>query len=200
MKQLPDARSSRIGPSQDDNSLISMRLPYSPSQTVRIPMTVSFPIPPTLRSGRAVPHPYFALSRPGDTTTATLQWQIHPVQDGPLRYTLIDLAAEEAASEMPLVEVEVEEQLAAQSGIRAIYHHIGLGTSLSIDHSEGILLLPEPVGPEDAAWEGVVVASLLGLLSQVRGIQAESKQKEVKPRGRRWSLFKSLPAIRRHSL
>lgn len=162
-------------------------------------MVTSFPIPPTIRQHHSIPHPYFTIYRPGpvDSAEPILQWQVHPVQDGALRYTLVRTAND---------TVHSDDAAADSQEVKAIYHHIGLGESLSQNHSEGILLLPEPVGRENSAWEGAVIASLLGLLFQVRAVPLGDKSKltsaNTRPatKTRRWSLFKKgLPALRRHS-
>jgi len=77
-----------------------------------------------------------------------LEWQIHPSTDGLLRYTL------------------VQEDEILGTRICAIYHHAGWRLSLSHGPSEGVLLLSE--SEKDRELEGVVVASLLALLAQLR--------------------------------
>lgn len=184
--------------SDDKRCLITMQSPRS-SHTVNIPMVTSFPIPPTVRQHCNIPHPYFTIHRPGsvDFAEPILEWQVHPIQDGALRYTLVQISKNNAPT---------NDAAAVASEIKAIYHHIGIGESLSQDHSEGILLLPEPIGRENSAWEGAVVASLLGMLSQLRAIPVDDKTKWTKSntktatKMRRWSLFKKgSPAVRRPS-
>lgn len=188
----------KLASSEDENCIITMQSPRS-SQIVRIHMSTSFPIPPSNRQKHNnTRNPFFTIYRPGEAELSTpiLQWQIRPVSDGPLRYTLVDLAAAEAVRGMPLAENPTE----SRPDIKAIYHHVGLVDSLEQDHSEGILLLPEPVGRENAAWEGAVIASLLGLLAQVRTTTTDGKPKLARSRTRGWSLLKKgLPTIRRHS-
>jgi hypothetical protein len=77
-----------------------------------------------------------------------LEWQVHPAKDGLLRYTL------------------VQKYRKLGSRICAIDHHMGWELSLSVEYSEGVLLLPELHGNED--FEEFVVASLLGILVQLR--------------------------------
>lgn len=58
-----------------------------------------------------------------------------------------------------------------QHRIRAIYHNVGVGTSLVQPFSEGVLLLPANNKDMDANLEMVVVTSLIGLLWKAREIQ-----------------------------
>ncbi|KAH8905304.1 hypothetical protein BR93DRAFT_780754 [Coniochaeta sp. PMI_546] len=138
----------------------------------KVPVQMSFPIPDSMTKAGVSRNPYFSFSLPGSYTT--LQWQIHPVEDGPLRYTLVAMnpGEDEAQSEK----------------VQAIYHHMGLGTSLStMQHSEGILLLPPCQDGQDSAQEAVIVASLLGLLWRVRGMGGTGRR--TSEGGRRNSLF-----------
>ncbi|KKY35523.1 hypothetical protein UCDDA912_g04484 [Diaporthe ampelina] len=57
--------------------------------------------------------------------------------------------------------------------IRAIYHNVGLGFSLSQPFSEGALLLQDGLDPE---LEAIVVASLLGLLWRARGEESRPRK------------------------
>lgn len=86
-----------------------------------------------------------------------LEWQIHPASDGLLRYTL------------------VQEDAIRGTRICAIYHHAGWRLSLSHGPSEGILLLSE--AENDGAFEGVVVASLLGVLVQLRRLGLQKNRR-----------------------
>lgn len=125
-------------------------------------MDTFFPIPPSTRAGDVIHHPYFTLDVPLSkndmSSTTPLEWQIYPIQDGPLRYTLVDKGKPGDTA----------------ARIRAIYHDAGCSKPLSHGCSEGVLLLPEWAGEadEEAAYtEGVVVASILGVLWQVRALQ-----------------------------
>jgi hypothetical protein len=77
-----------------------------------------------------------------------LQWQIHPIEFGLRCYILVDLSP------------------AATTGIRAIYHHIGLAPSLQTGYSERVLLMPED--EDSLRLEGAVVASVLWMLGELR--------------------------------
>ncbi|OIW34698.1 hypothetical protein CONLIGDRAFT_709987 [Coniochaeta ligniaria NRRL 30616] len=143
----------------------------------KVPVQMSFPIPDSPTKAGISRNPYFSFSLPG--STAIFQWQIHPVEHGPLRYTLVAIDPGSSPRDG-----------AAQSGekVQAIYHHIGLGTSLStMQHSEGILLLPPCRDGQESAQEGVIVASLLGLLWRVRGMGDRGRR--TSEGGRRNSLF-----------
>jgi hypothetical protein len=101
---------------------------------------------------------------------AQLRWEIHPVQDGPLRYTLRRSALGPSA---------LSEQYGAESGIsgpttEAIYHHVGLGLSLSQAYSEGVLLLPPGIDPRA---EAVYVTSVLGMLWRLRGMETAGNER-----------------------
>ncbi|KAB5580025.1 hypothetical protein GE09DRAFT_423074 [Coniochaeta sp. 2T2.1] len=134
----------------------------------RIPVRMSFPIPDSITKAGISRNPYFGFVLPG-RGGRTYQWEIHPVEHGPLRYTLVSVDGADGS----------------QKTEEAIYHHMGLGASLStIQYSEGILLLPPC---RDSALEGVVVASLLGLLWRVRAMGDNGRR--TSETGRRNSLF-----------
>lgn len=97
---------------------------------------------------------------------SNLEWQTHPVEHGPLRYTLIDSnSGSDPASNPPT--------------IHAIYHHVGIGFGLPHGYSEGVLLLSEDLSAEA---EALAVTTLLGLLRQVRSVN------QPPPRPRKKSL------------
>lgn len=133
----------------------------------------SFPLPDTIAAGMVHRAPYFTISAPAAeplipisdnvVRRPALQWQIHPREHGNLRYTLVDTRLAPSLS-------AVDD---ANDAVYAIYHHIGLGASLALNHSEGVLLLREGLSMED---EAVIVASLLGLLWQVRGMRFQYKK------------------------
>ncbi|KAF9893203.1 hypothetical protein FE257_011626 [Aspergillus nanangensis] len=133
------------------------------------PVMVSHEIPPSKTRVGTFEHPFFTFKIPGDIDMATFQWQIHPVEHGRLRYTLVRKASGD--NDIP------KEQVCA------IYHHIGLGASLSLPHSEGVLLLPPRMSSET---EAMVVASTLGFLWRLREMNG------VKEKKRRLSFVKSL--------
>ncbi|KAM4066629.1 hypothetical protein HRG_000708 [Hirsutella rhossiliensis] len=130
--------------------------------THAIDVTASFP---TTSSAGTTRHPLFTLKPHGGARR--LQWQIDPRQDGPLRYTLVETRGEEEPCSEPKT-------------IRAIYHHIRQGASLSMRSSEGVVLVPEDDGDET---ELLVVASLLGLLWRVRGLEVRPPPVDQAPHG-----------------
>jgi hypothetical protein len=125
---------------------------------LRMKMDIFFPIPNSARGNKTISHPYFTLtpSIPDTKVTTQFEWQIHPLRDGILRYTL----------------VQNDENLG--SSICAIYHHMGWDLSLSLGYSEGVLLLPEAAKPIEL--EGIVVASLIGILKQLRMLTTDKKR------------------------
>ncbi|KAJ0160432.1 hypothetical protein CTA2_7973 [Colletotrichum tanaceti] len=138
----------------------------------------SFPVPDTKMHAAAPPvrHPWFAISHTSqdesdDAAVATgltpsnLEWQIRPTEHGPLRYTLVDTAVKAAVEAAGGGGGGGEPE--SEPLIHAIYHHIGIGFALPRDYSEGVLLLSENLDDEA---EALAVATLLGLLQQVRSI------------------------------
>lgn len=106
-------------------------------------------------SGEAHPAPWFTITSPEASTS--YQWQIHPVEHGPLQYTLVELPspAQDASA------IEPENQ----------HRNVGVDTSLVQPFSEGVLLLPASDKEMDANLEIVVVTSLIGLLWKAREVQ-----------------------------
>ncbi|KAK8128952.1 hypothetical protein PG984_010060 [Apiospora sp. TS-2023a] len=158
-----ETRLTIASPSEGEPYGISIESPKG-----SITMETFFPIPPSNRAGQIIHHPYFRLDIPlaknNMYSTTRLEWQIHPIEDGPLRYTLVDKGRPGDTT----------------ARIRAIYHDAGCSKPLSHGRSEGVLLLPEWAGSggeeeeEAAHMEGVVVASILGVLWQVRALQGRT--------------------------
>ncbi|RHZ63619.1 uncharacterized protein CDV56_108682 [Aspergillus thermomutatus] len=132
------------------------------------PVTVgiSYPIPPSETKVGKVKHPYFHFRLPFESKMTQFDWQVHPVEHGPLRYTLVRLPEETAD----------ESSTEPKAEIHAIYHHIGLGVSMSVSHSEGVLLLPPCADPKS---EAMIVASVLGMLWRLRGLDGGKGTKEA---------------------
>ncbi|GKT43518.1 uncharacterized protein ColSpa_03699 [Colletotrichum spaethianum] len=166
-----------------DGEMVSMHLPLEanggfrvasldPMQVMQLVVANSFPVPDTKMHAGATPvrHPWFQISHSSRDGAASvpsnLEWQIRPTELGPLRYTLVDTA----------VNTENGEPM-----IHAIYHHIGIGFGLPNDYSEGVLLLSENLNGEA---ETLAVATLLGLLRQVRSVN------QPPPKSRKKSLVK----------
>lgn len=100
------------------------------------------------------PSPSYLISGNRRDEKANLEWHINPARHGGTRYTLVDQADGE---------------------VRAIYHHAGLESSLPGHYSEGVVLLPRERDPERDA---VAVASLLGLLWDIRSRMVTEKRKK----------------------
>ncbi|KAL3492437.1 hypothetical protein BJX62DRAFT_236255 [Aspergillus germanicus] len=138
-------------------------------ETTPISLETTYPIAPSRTKFGTISHPYFHYPLSSGSNLAQLRWEIHPVQDGPLRYTLTRSALGPSA---------LSEQYGAESGLRgptieAIYHHVGLGLSLSQAYSEGVLLLPPGTNPRA---EAVYVASVLGMLWRLRGMDVAGNE------------------------
>ncbi|KAL4887861.1 hypothetical protein BDV59DRAFT_206584 [Aspergillus ambiguus] len=124
----------------------------SGTSATEIPLEVTYPLPPSTTRDGTFKHPYFSFQIPDDSST--FEWQIHPSQQGRMRYTLVRRAASDQ-----------QQQQVSDSDIQAIYCHIGVGASLSLSYSEGVLLLPTR---QDSVRESLVVASALGMLRRLR--------------------------------
>ncbi|KAF9871043.1 major facilitator superfamily transporter [Colletotrichum karsti] len=144
--------------------------PLNTGSTSRLSLSTSFPIADTKLVDRPVKHPWFTVSHQTDDSTEAepsgLEWQTRPIEHGSLRYTLVDSGADPATAE-PVVH--------------GIYHHAGIAFGLPYDYSEGVLLLSEDLNGEA---ETLAVATLLGLLQQVRHINQPA------PRPKKKSLIK----------
>ncbi|KAL5358786.1 hypothetical protein BJX96DRAFT_147275 [Aspergillus floccosus] len=146
-----------IGTSDENVCCVTMTDPAGLGSSVQFAMTSSYPISPSVTREGTFTHPYFSFSIPG-AGDANFQWQIHPVEHGPLRYTLVQMPPEDQTTKGP--------------EIQAIYQHVGLGASLSQSHSEGVLLLPSSVSPENCV---MIVATALAMLSKLRAINTDQK-------------------------
>ncbi|KAL1871153.1 hypothetical protein Daus18300_004898 [Diaporthe australafricana] len=167
----------------------------TPSSTdVGIRVVTSFPMQPTVSRFGSSRNPWFTFTVPSLLDEEkTFQWQVHPVEHGLLRYTLVELGGggdggasltNAAGDEDRWWEETTDDAKGNNDGqgeqgipysaaddknderIRAIYHNVGLGFSLSQPFSEGALLLQSELDPE---LEAIIVASLLGLLWRARG-------------------------------
>lgn len=115
----------------------------------------------TTETHLSYPAPWFTIISTDSSTP--YQWQINSVEHGPLQYTLIELPS-------PGLDVSAV-QPENQHLIRAIYHNVGVGTSMGQPFSEGVLLLPtgKIMGAE---LEAMVLMSLLGLLWRACDLEA----------------------------
>ncbi|KAJ5371681.1 hypothetical protein N7517_003687 [Penicillium concentricum] len=114
----------------------------------KIPLDVTYPITPSSTRTGTVKHPYFTFEVPDDDDKSTVfQWQIHPVQHGRLRYTLVRNPEQSGSPD-----------------IQAVYYHLRLDDSFALPYSEGMLLLPALQSSE----ESVVVTSAIAMLWRLR--------------------------------
>lgn len=174
----------------------------TPSSTdVGIRVVASFPLEPTVSRFGSSRNAWFTFTVPSLLEEErTLQWQVHPVEHGLLRYTLVELGGgtggdsagadsakdednwwEDTKEDSKGEDASDDEQEIPYSAaveknehrIRAIYHNVGLGFSLSQPFSEGALLLQDGLDPE---LEAIIVASLLGLLWRARGEESKPRK------------------------
>lgn len=144
-------------PIKESDAPFTFTTPPSAVYTV----TTSHQIPPIANSAVAEAYqaPWFKITSTEMPTS--YQWQIHPVEHGPLRYTLIEFPSSQDASAL-----EPENQ----HRIKAIYYNVGVGASLVQPFSEGVLLLPANKNMS-SDLENAAVTSLIGLLWMSRGVQ-----------------------------
>ncbi|KAL2820108.1 hypothetical protein BJX63DRAFT_338564 [Aspergillus granulosus] len=124
-----------------------------------VSLATTYPIPPSQTKLGPTYHPYFRYDMSSGFDLAQLCWEIHPVEDGPLRYTLSHTPAGDVMPSQPQIQSQSNEYM------EAIYHHISLGLSLSQAYSEGVLLLPPALDPRS---ETIYVGSMLGILWRLR--------------------------------
>lgn len=150
------------------------------STTVAIPVMTSFPVTPTMSKFGSSRNAWFTFTVPSLLDEErTLQWQMHSAELGMLRYTLVEIPRGIPVSTTS--NDSAEEQKAPFSAadpknvhlIRAIYHNVGLGFSLSQPFSEGALLVQNDFDPE---LEAVVLASLVGVLWTVRNEETRPRK------------------------
>jgi hypothetical protein len=128
-------------------------------------LSISYPISPTKFDRSVFVHPYFTFRLPGEAEM-TLEWQIYPAEHGRLRYTLVRIP------EMQSTVDPAGSGITSDDDVHAIYHHVGDGVSLPLPYSEGVLLLSPDIKP---ATEAIVVASVLGMLLQLRQLSKTGK-------------------------
>lgn len=145
---------------------------------MNVAVGVSYPIPASVTRVGTIAHPYFTFEVPGVFGQTVFQWQIHPKENGSLRYTLMAIPTRQEETEQVAGEAKQ-----AEAETRAIYHHIGLGASLSQGYSEGVLHLPSRTEGSQSESEGVIIASLLTMLWRLRNIDGGKGSKIVAMRG-----------------
>lgn len=162
---------SLLPESQMEDGAVAFSMTPS-STTLDIAVKTSFPMSPTVSRFGSSRHPWFTFTVPSLLDEErTFQWQIHHVEHGLLRYTLVEIpgtAFSPATREDNLDPKDIPFSAATEGNeglIRAIYHNVGLGFCLSQPYSEGAVLLQNDLDPE---LEALIIASLLGLLWRVR--------------------------------
>ncbi|KAF4959280.1 hypothetical protein FSARC_10797 [Fusarium sarcochroum] len=135
--------------------------------SVEINGELSYPLPDKHTKKAHIRYPYltvFTKSTSDQVGPVHLQWQVHPLQDGPLRYELVDLQRRSRGHD-------------SESSILAIYHHLGFESELPTSYSHGALLVPSN---STSAFEVKIVSSLIGVLSSVRQQSAFEKKSRIK--------------------
>ncbi|KAG5659955.1 hypothetical protein KAF25_003477 [Fusarium avenaceum] len=152
---------------RSDNDTNNMLIHDTTGEVVkRISLESSYPLPEKKTKKQLIRFPYLTMSsKPIDNETplSSLEWQVHPIENGPLRYELVD--------------PEQRRQGNGESSILAIYHHHGFENDLPTSYSHGVLLLPFNSSP---LLEITVVSSLLVLLSTVRKQSTVQKQSRIR--------------------
>ncbi|KAL9562708.1 hypothetical protein ACKAV7_013272 [Fusarium commune] len=127
-----------------------------------------YPLPRKETKKRIVRYPYMSMDGDfGGSGAYHCEWQVHPVEKGPLRYELVDL----------------DRRGNGDGSILAIYHHHGFESELPTSYNHGVLLLPDNSTP---LFDITVVSSLMALLATIR------KQPAARKRSRFRSLMASL--------
>lgn len=164
-----------------------------------VPVSTSFPIAPTIRGLTRSPNPFFSFMIPTPTGPIPVQWQIHPMQHGLERYTLVNLTSGYSSSSdsaslstFPSSRRPGVDDIADESKTLAVYHHVGVALSLAQADSEGVLLLPDNDNP---ALEALVVTSLLGMLWQIRAMDGRNMKKEKSHRRAKTLLGRAVKAV-----
>ncbi|RYO97162.1 hypothetical protein DL764_007366 [Monosporascus ibericus] len=96
----------------------------------------------------------------GSIKSRVLQWQVHPAEDGPLRYTLVRLGSGEKCT---------------NDSIEAIYYDMGWEKPLARGYNEGVLLLPG--SGIMSSTESFIVSSTLAILAELRGLYPYKPQR-----------------------
>lgn len=152
------------------------------STTMTIPLVTSFPVTPTISKFGSSRNAWYTFTVPSLLDEErTLQWQMHSAELGMLRYTLVEIPPGASITTTSEDNAEGETKIPFSAAdpdnahlIRAIYHNVGLGFSLSQPFSEGVLLVQNELDPE---LEALILASLLGVLWNARS--EESRPRKV---------------------
>ncbi|KAL4898703.1 hypothetical protein BDV59DRAFT_197583 [Aspergillus ambiguus] len=112
-------------------------------------ISITYPIAPSVTREGTFKHPYFTFQLLDfDAGSATFEWQIHPSRHGRMRYTLVRTSAPQQQQQesrdddiQPVFDISDQQEFSVPD-VRAIYYHVGVGASLLLPYSEGVLLLP----------------------------------------------------------
>ncbi|KAG6010345.1 hypothetical protein E4U21_006909 [Claviceps maximensis] len=148
-----------------------------------IAISTTYPLQRHKTNAGVIRFPYFGFSLDDDDDASVrYEWQIHPLDHGTLRYTLFQMR-----SHLLTGGAAPSQQQEQNAEIVAVYHHLGHDGSLFQPTSEGVLLLPRLEVDTSLLLEAVTVASLVGLLWRIRGMQIwqdESENSKQKGRSR----------------
>ncbi|KAJ4256230.1 hypothetical protein NW762_009309 [Fusarium torreyae] len=130
---------------------------------------LSYPLPDKQTRKALIRYPYLTISGKSasdqNVEPVHLQWRISPLENGPLRYDLVNL------QQTPRGDDDSE------SSIVAVYHHEGFESELPTSYSRGVLLVP---ATSTSAFNLIVVSSLLGILSSVRQQPTLKKKSRIR--------------------
>ncbi|KAG5972170.1 hypothetical protein E4U55_000885 [Claviceps digitariae] len=147
-------------------------------QSQLIDISTRYPVRRVRTNAGLIRFPYFSfrLDEGSGSASVGYEWQMHPLDHGTLRYTLFRIhgqgSAQQQQQQQQQQEEEEEEEQGHENGdIVAVYHHIGHDGSLFQPTSEGVLLLPALEAQTRRLLEAITVASLVGLLWRIRGME-----------------------------
>ncbi|KAG6029811.1 hypothetical protein E4U41_000261 [Claviceps citrina] len=157
--------------------VFSLTVADTSGQSQHVQVSTRHPLWRLKANAGVIRFPYFGFSLQGDGPVHGYEWQIHPLDHGTLRYTLLRVRSHaQPGREAPSLRHYDD------ADIVAIYHHLGHDGSLFLPTSEGVLLLPALEAETSPLLEMAAVASLVGLLWRIRGMEAE--EEEAEPRAR----------------
>ncbi|KAG6013472.1 hypothetical protein E4U54_006703 [Claviceps lovelessii] len=150
--------------------IFSLAVADTEGKTQNVAISTTYPLQPLRTSTGVIRFPYFAFSVDHDTESLHYEWQIHPFEHGTLRYTLFRTPSREPAEGAASSQQRLPLQQHEDADIVAVYHHIGRDASLFQPTSEGVLLLPAREEETSPLMEFVAVATLVGMLWRIRGM------------------------------
>ncbi|KAG5948162.1 hypothetical protein E4U53_006333 [Claviceps sorghi] len=151
-----------LPPSTD---VFGLAVALAKDETRHLDISTTYPPPRVKTNAGVIRFPYFGFCL--DDEIAHYEWQIHPLDHGTLRYTLFRFRSHGTAG----AAAPPQQPRHENAETVAVYHHIGHEGSLFQSTSEGVLLLPAPGAETNPLLEVVAVASLVGLLWRIRGME-----------------------------